>query len=181
MSTFSVIALIVGIVLLVGLIWVTIYNRLMSKRNWVEETLKQIDVQLKRRNNLIPNLTSTVKEHIDNESNLLEAVTRINQQMTSLSVDASIDQVNQLSNKLSVALARLLTIVEHYPQLNTDSHFLNLYATLNTIEKDIAFARQLYNSAVTEYNKAIEIVPNNIIARISGFSCRPVLKGPTEQ
>lgn len=181
MSTFTIIAIIAGIILLIGIIWVTIYNRLIKKRNWTEEAYSQIDVQLQRRNDLIPNLVSTVKGYTQHESSTLEAVTEARQQLVNLPADASIEQVNQLSNQLTQALSRLIAVSESYPELKADTHFANLQASLETIEKDIAVARQLYNSAVTEYNTAIETVPNNLVAGASGFERKPVLQTPADQ
>lgn len=172
--------IILGVVVLIGVVWVGIYNSLIKRRNWVGEAFSQIDVQLQRRNDLIPNIVNTVKGYAEHESGTLEKVIQARQQLVNLPQDASPEEVNALSNQLSGALSRLLVVAEQYPELKANTNFLQLQSTLEDTEKQIATARQLYNSAATQYNNSIETVPNNIVAGVHGFQRQNLLETPAE-
>ncbi len=174
------ILIVVGILVLILLIWVGIYNKLVKQRNWVDEAFSQIDVQLRRRNDLIPNLVNTVKGYAKHESSTLEAVTQARQQLVNLPKDASPAQVNQESNNLSGALSRLLVVAEQYPDLKANTNFTQLQKTLEDIEKQIATARQLFNSSAAQYNTTIQSVPNNIVANVHNFTKKDLLETPEE-
>lgn len=161
--------IIIGIIAIIALIWISIYNRLTQRRNWVAEAFSQIDVQLQRRNDLIPNLVNTVKGYATHESQTLENVTQARQQLMNLPADASPEQVNAMSNQLSNALSRLIAVAEGYPDLKANTNFLQLQKSLEDIEKQIATARQLYNSSATQYNTSTQTFPNNIVAGVHGF------------
>lgn len=177
-GTIGLIVLAIVVVLAIG--WFGIYNRLIRLRNWVEEAFSQIDVQLQRRNDLIPNLVNTVKGYATHERGTLEAVTEARQQLINLPPDADPEVVNNLSNQLTGALSRLLAVSESYPELKANTNFLQLQSTLEETEKQIATARQLYNSSVTQYNNAVETIPNSIIAGVHGFMRKAVLETPAE-
>lgn len=172
--------IVLGIIVLIALFWMGIYNNLIRKRNWAKEAFGQVDVQLQKRNDLIPNLVNTVKGYASHESETLEAVVKARQQLINLPSDADPAQINAQSNELSSALSRLLVVVEQYPDLKANSNFLQLQTSLETIEKEIAIARQLYNSSVTEYNNMVEVFPNNIVAGVHGFLTQKVLETPAE-
>lgn len=172
--------IIIGVIVLLALAWVGIYNNLIKKRNWVKEAFGQIDVQLQKRNDLIPNLVNTVKGYAAHESDTLEAVVKARQQLINLPDNADPAQVNAKSNELTGALSRLLVVAEQYPELKANENFMKLQGTLETIEKDIAISRQLYNSSVTEYNNMVETVPNNIVAGVHGFHRQEVLETAAE-
>lgn len=171
---------IIGIVVLIALIWIIIYNNLIKKRNWVKEGFGQIDVQLQKRNDLIPNLVKTVKGYASHESETLEAVVKARQQLINLPQGADPAEINAKSNELTGALSRLLVVAEQYPDLKANDNFMKLQGTLETVEKDIAISRQLYNSSVTEYNNTVETVPNNIVAGAHGFTRKEVLETAEE-
>ncbi|MGX7107204.1 LemA family protein [Hutsoniella sourekii] len=171
---------IIGLVILIGLAWIASYNDLIKKRNWVEEAFSQIDVQLQRRNDLIPNLVNTVKGYVEHESSTLEAVTQARQQLIQVASQGDVERINELSNQLTGALSRLLAVAEQYPDLKANTNFIKLQDTLESIEKQIAVARQLYNSSATEYNIAIQSVPKNIVANIHHFDRKALLEAPEE-
>lgn len=177
MTTFFII---IGIVALIAVFWIGIYNNLIKKRNWVKEAFGQVDVQLQKRNDLIPNLVNTVKGYAQHESSTLEAVVKARQQLINLPSDADPAEINAKSNALTGALSRLLVVAEQYPELKANTNFLQLQNSLETIEKEIAIARQLYNSSVTEYNNMVETVPNNFVAGVHGFQTQKVLETPAE-
>lgn len=172
--------IILGLVVLIALFWMGVYNNLIRKRNWVKEAFGQVDVQLQKRNDLIPNLVNTVKGYASHESETLEAVVKARQQLINLPSDADPAQINAQSNHLSSALSRLLVVAEQYPDLKANTNFLQLQTSLETIEKEIAIARQLYNSSVTEYNNMVEVFPNNFVAGVHGFQTQKVLETPAE-
>lgn len=172
--------IILVVVVIIGLAWMMIYNRLIQRRNWTDESFSQIDVQLKRRNDLIPNLVETVKGYASHERETLDRVTQARQQMLALPNDASPEQINTMSNQLTGALSRLLAVAESYPELKANTNFTQLQQTLADTEDKIAKARMLYNSSVQQYNTAVESMPNNIIAGVHGFRTRLYLETPEE-
>lgn len=173
--------IIIAVVLVViGFIWMSIYNRLVKQRNWVDESFSQIDVQLKRRNDLIPNIVETVKGYTNHERETLEAVTNARQQMMNLPTDASPEEINAMSNQLSGALSRLLAVAESYPELKANQNFNSLQNTLEDTENKIAQTRMLYNSSIQQYNTGVQSFPNNIVAGVHGFTERVYLETPAE-
>lgn len=172
---------IVGIILVVLLvIWVSVYNRLIKARNGVEGSFSQVDVQLQRRNDLIPNLVETVKGYAKHESQTLENVIKARQQMVNLPADATPEMINEQSNQLSASLSRLMVVVEQYPELQANSNFQQLQSSLEETENKIAIARQIYNSSVQTYNEKVQVFPNNIIAGTHGFKQKTYLEAPSE-
>lgn len=172
-------ALIIGIILVILLVaWFGIYNSLIKLRTWAEQSFSQVDVQLQRRNDLIPNLVETVKGYAKHESETLEKVIQARQQMVNLPADATPEQKNMLSNELSSALSRLIAVAESYPELKANTNFLELQHSLSDTEDKIAKARQLYNSSIGQYNTKVQTVPNNIVAGVHGFQVKPYLETP---
>jgi LemA protein len=162
------IVLIVLAVIVLGLLgWVAgAYNGLVRLRNQLENAWAQIDVQLKRRCDLIPNLVETVKGYAKHESGTLEAVI----QARNMAVSAkSVADRAQAENVLSGALKSLFAVAEAYPNLKADQNFLRLQEELTSTENKIAFSRQFYNDSVMSYNTQIEVFPQNIIAGLFHF------------
>lgn len=157
----------IGIAVLLVLYVVIIYNRLISLRNEVQNAWKQIDVQLKRRHDLIPNLVSIVKGAMEFEQDTLEKV--INARAKAVS--ARTTQEKAIAEEmLTQALGRLFAVMEDYPQLRSNENILQLQEELTSTENRISFARQLYNDLLANYRIKQEVFPNNIIASLfSGF------------
>lgn len=163
------------IVLALGAWGIGSYNGLIRYRNYVEEGYSQIDVQLQRRNDLIPNLVNVVKGYAKHESETLENVIKARQQLVQLPKDADPETVNALSNELSGALSRLMAVSEAYPDLKANTNFLNLQEELTSTENKIGNSRQFYNSSVTTYNNKLQVFPTNIIANMLGFEKKAYL------
>ena len=154
--------------LLVGvLIWVVgIYNGLVRLRNQVKNAWSQIDVQLKRRHDLIPNLVETVKGYAGHEKSTLEGVTQARARAVSAN---GVGEQAQAEQELSGALGRLMLVVEQYPDLKANQNFLGLQEELTSTENRIGFSRQHYNDSVMVYNTKIQSFPPNIIAGMFNF------------
>jgi LemA protein len=147
---------------LILVVWVIgVYNSLVGLRNMVKNAWAQIDVQLKRRHDLIPNLIETVKGYAKHESGTLEAVIAArNQAVKATSIEDSIKAEQQLGG----ALGRLMVVMEAYPDLKANSNFLSLQEELTSTENKISFARQYYNDEVMKYNTRLESFPANLVA-----------------
>jgi LemA protein len=155
------------VVIIVIVLWV-LYNGLVRLRNQVKNAWAQIDVQLKRRHDLIPNLVETVKGYMKHERETLEAVTKarnLAQQVSS----AGAGERAKAEGELSSALSRLLAVVERYPDLKANQNFLALQEELTSTENKISFSRQFYNDSVLKYNNQTQMVPSNIVAGMFGF------------
>jgi LemA protein len=170
--TWLVIALVV--VLIVALI--LIYNRLVRLRNQIEAAWAQIDVQLKRRYDLIPNLVETVKGYAAHERETFEAVTRARQQAVNAS---NVEDQARAENMLTQTLRQLFAVAEAYPQLKANESFLELQEELTGTEGRIAFARQFYNERVLSYDNALEAFPSNLVAGTFGFTSKPYFETET--
>ena len=160
--------IIIGIiVILVLLMWGT-YNGLVRLRNQVKNAWAQIDVQLKRRYDLIPNLVETVRGYMKHERETLEAVTKA-RNIAQQSSSAGAGERSKLEGELSSALARLMVVVERYPDLKANQNFLALQEELTSTENKISFSRQFYNDSVLKYNNQTQMFPSNIVANMMGF------------
>src|SRR6266511_529730 len=154
-------------VVLLIVFWVlSLYNRLIRLRNQVVNGWRQIDVQLKRRHDLIPNLVNTVKGAMEFERDTLEAVVGARNRAVAATGPAD---AAQKEGQLTQALGRLLALAENYPQLTANQNVRALQEELTATENKIGFARQFYNDIATKYNTAIQVVPNNIIAGFGDF------------
>ncbi len=172
----SLVGLII-VVLIVG--WaIAAYNRLVSLKNQVDNSWRQIDVQLKRRHDLIPNLVEAVKGYMEFERDTLTQVV----EARAKAVGAT-DQASRIAaeNQLTAGLGRLLAVMENYPQLKADQNVLKLQEELTTTENQLAFARQAYNDVVYELNTRTETFPSNIIASNFGFKPAEYFKGAPEE
>ncbi len=157
------------IVLVVGGWLIAAYNGLVSLKNQTINAFKQIDVQLKRRHDLIPNLVNAVKGAMDFEKSTLEAVIQARNQAVKVGAAGpdAIKQISQAENTLSSALQRLMVVVEQYPQLKATANVGQLQEELTSTENRIAFARQLYNDTATQYNTRQQQFPTSIVAGIA--------------
>ena len=153
--------LIGAIVVIIILIFLFIYNQLVSLRNRIENAWSQIDVQLKRRFDLIPNLVETVKGYAKHEKSTFEMVTKARTQMMQAT---SIKDKAQAENMLTGALKSLFAVAEAYPELKANENFLALQEELSGTENKIAFARQFYNDSVMQFNTSIQQFPSNLLA-----------------
>ena len=160
---------IVVIIALLALAVVLMYNRLVSLRNRCENAWSQVDVQLRRRYDLIPNLVETVKGYASHERQTFEEVT---QARTAAQQAQGVAQQAQAENALTGAIGRLFAVAEQYPELRATENFQSLQAQLAETEQKIAVARQVYNDTVQTYDTAIETVPTNIIAGMFSFQRR---------
>ena len=160
---FGVIVVIAIIILAFG---ITTYNELVRLRNKVKNAFAQIDTQLQRRFDLIPNLVETVKGYASHEKELLEKVTANRAGFMNASSNAEkIEMGNQLTNNLR----SLFVVAENYPELKANANFINLQEELSETEDKVSYSRQFYNDAVTMYNNKIQLFPSNIIAGMFGF------------
>ena len=169
-----------GIVLLVVLVLAALwlvgqFNGLVGLRNQVQNAWSQIDVQLKRRADLIPNLVETVKGYAAHEKGVLEGVT---QARAGLMTAKTPEDANAANNMLTQALGRLFAVAENYPQLKANENFLQLQDELTHTENKVSFARQHYNDTVLEYNNAVTTFPGSIFAGSLGKSRKGMLEIP---
>jgi len=154
------------------------YNRLVSLRNQVDNSWRQIDVQLKRRHDLIPNLIEAVKGYMQFERDTLTQVVEARARAVSAP-----DQASRMAaeNQITAGLGRLMALMENYPQLKADENVLKLQEELTTTENQIAFARQAYNDVVLDLNTRIQSFPTNLIASNFGFKAAEYFKGAPEE
>jgi len=168
-----------GILIFAALIVIAIYNGLVKKRLRVDEAWAQIDVQLKRRHDLIPNLVNSVKGYMDFEQETLQNVTEARANAVSAGARGPADQA-AAENALTGTLRSLFAVMENYPDLKANENVLALQEELSTTENQIAFSRQHYNATVREYNEAIATVPSVFIAGMFGFKSREFFDAPVE-
>jgi LemA protein len=162
MSSWILLILVVAVVL-----WVVgAYNGLVSLKNQTLNAFKQIDVQLKRRHDLIPNLVSAVRGAMDFEKETLEAVIQARNQAVKVNAAGpdAVKQISQAENALSGALSRLMVVVEQYPQLKATGNIAQLQEELTSTENKVTFARQLYNDTATQYNTKQQQFPTSLVA-----------------
>jgi LemA protein len=171
---------IAGIIVVLLLIIIVIYNGLIRSRNRVDNAWSQIDVQLKRRYDLIPNLVETVKGYAAHERQTLEAVTAARAQAIDAQQRGSVQQQAQAENALTGALKSLFAVSEAYPDLKANQNFLQLQEELTSTEDRIAYARQFYNDSVLSYNNSIQVFPKNVLAGMFNFEKREFFEGEAE-
>lgn len=168
-----VLGVIVAVGLLVLALVATMYNRLVTLRKQVDNGWSQIDVQLKRRYDLIPNLVETVKGYAGHERQLFENVTKARAHaMDAATGGGGVAERAVAENALTQSLRGFMIQVENYPQLRANENFLKLQEELTSTENKISFARQFYNDVATTYNTARELFPTNLVANIFGFLAR---------
>ena len=172
-----VLIVIVVLVVLLGILLVGMYNGLVRSRLRVREAWSGIDVQLKRRSSLIPNLVETVRGYASHERETLENVTRARAQLDNAGTAGEAAQAN---NFLTQTLRSLFAVSEAYPDLKANTNFLQLQADLSDTEDKIAYARQFYNRNVLSYNGKVQTVPTAIIAGMFGFSAEDFFEADEE-
>ncbi|MFB6355798.1 MAG: LemA family protein [bacterium] len=159
-------SVVIGVVLIVGwVIWS--YNRFVEDKNYLIEAERGIDVQLKRRRNLVPPLVDVVKEYSEHEQTLLESVTKARKKTDGASTLSGQAEVESI---LSVQVQNVLGLAEDYPELKADNSFQKLQDTLVEIEDEIQYARRYYNGTVRNFNIRCNSFPNNIVAKLFGFT-----------
>ena len=167
MSTWIILAAIA----VIAVYAVTLYNRLVKNRQMAKEGWSGIDVQLKRRADLIPNLVDTVKGYASHERELLERVTELRAQVGKVP-EGDVAERGKLEGLLSGAIGRLLAVAENYPDLKANENFLELQKSLSDVEDEIQMSRRYYNGAARNLNVMVESFPSNLIANQFGFAKR---------
>lgn len=158
--------IIIGVIVLLVLYAISTYNSLIKLRNRVRDQWAQIEVQLKRRFDLIPNIVETVKGYAKHESETLKGVIEARNKFT---VASTKEQEIEASNQLTGAVRQLFALSESYPELKADTNFLKLQSNLEETENKISSARQFYNDTVLSLNNKVELFPSNLVAKIFGF------------
>ena len=156
---------------------VVFYNMLITERNKVKNAWSQIDVQLQRRFDLIPNLIECVKGYMKHESETLEKVTALRSSWANAKTN---DEKIKLDNELAGTLKTIMALSESYPDLKANQNFLSLQNDLNDTESKVAYSRQFYNDTVTKYNTKLEVFPSNIIANWFKFTAEPLFKAEND-
>jgi len=174
----AVLLAVVVLVVLVVLAFVLIYNSLVQSKNRIDNAWAQIDVQLKKRYDLIPNLVETVKGYAKHEKDLFENVTKARASMASAN---TVGEKAKASNALAGTLKSLFAVAENYPQLRASENFKALQEELSGVESKIAYARQFYNDNVLDFNTKIQTIPYNLIAGMLGFKAFEYFKVEGEE
>jgi LemA protein len=160
------------ILIILILIFVYLYNTLINKKNQVENIFASVDVQLKKRYDLLPNLVASVNKYMEHEKTILEKITQL--RTKAINPNLNDDEKIKLDNQISSALGSIMVAVENYPNLRANENLLNLQLSLNEIEEQISASRRAYNQAVTDYNNAIEMIPTNIMAKAMNYKRKEV-------
>ena len=171
--------IIIGVLVGIIVILTIMYNGLINKKNQVENSFGGIDVQLKKRYDLIPNLISTVKTYMKHEADTLTEITEL--RTKALSGGISDDEKVALDNKITSHLSGIMVAVENYPDLKASDNFIQLQRSLNEVEEQISASRRSYNAAVTDYNNGVEMFPTNLIAGVMSFNRKNVFEIPDVQ
>jgi len=167
-----IVILIIGIVAVILFLW-SLYNALITMSTQIDEAWSQIDVQLKRRTDLIPNIVTSVKGYAKHEKSVFENVTKARSAMMNAETPQTMAKA---SDGLSSALKSLFAVAENYPQLKANENFVQLQNQLADTEDKIAYSRQFYNSTVTDFNVKVRVFPNTVIAGALGFKEKPFFK-----
>ncbi len=175
MNAWVITAIIIGVLILFVIL---LYNSLIRLRNQVKNAWAQIDVQLKRRNDLIPNLVETVKGYMKHEKSVLENITKARASMMSAK---TLQTKAKASNMLSDTLKSLFAVSENYPQLKANENFMQLQEEISGTENKIAYSRQYYNDIVMKFNIKIQTFPNNVFARILNFTKEQLFEATAEE
>ncbi len=170
MNTTLIVVIVIAAIFL--LIVISVFNNLTNKKNQVTNSFGTIDVQLKNRYDLIPNLIATVQQYTTHEKELLTKITDL--RTRALKSDTTTEDRVNLDNQISSAISGLMVSVENYPDLKASQNFIDLQKALNEVESQIAAARRAYNAAVTDYNNAIEMFPGNLMAGMMLLKTRQV-------
>ena len=167
-----------GIIAVLVIFVISMYNSLVRLRQKVKNSWSQIDVQLQRRFDLIPNLVETVKGYMSHENDVL---TKVAELRTSWANAGTIAEKANLDNQLSGALKTIMAVSENYPELKANQNFSELQQELQNTENKISFSRQFYNDSVTMYNTKLEVFPSNLIASMFGFKAEEFFQVESEE
>ena len=170
--------IILAIVVILVIAIISMYNSLVSAKVKVDNAWSQIDVQLQRRFDLIPNFVETVKGYVSHESETFEKIAQLR---TSWANAGTVSEKANLDNQLSGALKTIMAVSENYPELKANQNFSELSEELRNTENKISFSRQFYNDTVTMYNEKLQIFPSNIIANLFNFKSRDLFKTDSDE
>lgn len=173
-----IIGIIIAILVILVIAVIGMYNSLVQARIKVDNAWSQIDVQLQRRFDLIPNFVETVKGYMQHESDTFQKITELR---TSWANTSSVGEKAKLDNELSSALKTIMAVSENYPDLKASANFTQLSEELRNTENKISFSRQFYNDSVTMYNTKLEVFPSNIIANMFNFKSRELFEAENEE
>lgn len=165
-----------AIIIVMALVAVAMYNGLIKKKNFVEEAFSGMDVVLKKRHDLLPNLIETVKAYMTHEKDLLVKVTELRSR--AMNPNLTVDEKVAAENQLGQAMGNLMVAVERYPDIKANTNFMQIQNTMNEVEFEISGARKNYNSKVTDFNNAVEMFPTNIMANIMSLTKKPFFEIP---
>lgn len=165
--------IIVGVIAVIILAIVAIYNGLVKAKIKVDNAWSQIDVQLQRRFDLIPNFVETVKGYMNHESETFEKIAQLR---TAWAGSNTVSEKAELDNQLSASLKTIMAVSENYPDLKANQNFADLSEELRNTENKISFSRQFYNDSVTAYNTKLQVFPTNLIAGMFNFTARDLFK-----
>ena len=177
MDILVIIVIVVCLIIIIGTL-IHMYNNLVQLRNRVKKSYAKIDVQLKRRNDLIPNLVETVKGYAGHEKGVLEEVTKAR---TGVMNASTVEETSAADNQLTGALKTLFAVAENYPDLKANSNFQQLQGELTETEDKISYARQFYNDVVLKYNNACQTFPSSMMAKIFGFKEETYFEAPESE
>lgn len=172
--------IVIVVLVILALIYISMYNSLQKAKVNTEESWSQIDVQLKRRNDLIPNLVETTKGYAKHEKETLAQVINLRNQLTELPADAHAQKM-EVSNQLTDTLKSIFALAEAYPDLKANQEFTKLMEELTNTENKIAYSRQLFNSSAANFNQRLLTFPSNMVAKIHHFTKVDYLEVPTEE
>ena len=170
--------IIIAIIVVLVIFVIASYNGLVNSRMQTKEAWSQIDVQLKRRNDLLPNLIETVKGYAKYEGSTLEKVAQLRNQVAAATSPAA---AMRASDELTRQVSGIFAVAESYPDLKASANFSQLQEELTNTENKIAYSRQLYNSVTSNYNVKLETFPSNVIAKMFGFKAAEFLETPEEE
>ena len=170
--------ILVAVIVIILIAFIQMYNNLVGLRQRVKNGWSQIEVQLQRRFDLIPNLVETVKGYMNHEESVLTKVTELRSSWGNAS---SISEKAKLENELTSTLSAISVVAENYPDLKANANFMSLQEELSNTESKIAYSRESYNNVTTAYNTKLEIFPNNIIARMFNFKSEELFKVDNEE
>jgi LemA protein len=170
--------IILGVVLLLALVLVSLYNRLSKQKVVINEASADIETMLKQRYDMIPNLVSIVKGYAQHEKGTFEAVTELRNKAMSAQ---SFDEKAGLEDQLSKGLSKIFALAENYPELKANTNFLDLQTSLKDLEDNIQKSRRFYNGTVRDFNTMIVVFPNNVLAGMFGFKAEPFFEASEEE
>ena len=175
------IIIVIALIVIVVAVYISMYNGLQRAKVNTDESWSQIDVQLKRRNDLIPNLVETTKGYAKHERETLSKVVELRNQMVALPADVDPQKKMELSNQLTDSLKSIFALAENYPDLKASQNFTQLQEELTNTENKSAYSRQLFNSSAAVYNQKLLTFPSNVVAKMHHFTKVNYLEIPAEE